>query len=166
MSLKLYLVRHAKSSWKESELSDHDRPLNKRGIRDAPLMAKILRKKKITPDLIMSSTAVRALEFAKIIAEEADYKVKKIIATKKLYMADASDMLEMIKAIDDKNKTVFIVSHNPEITYFANSLTNYGVDNIPTSGVFGIEFNTDNWNEADFGKGIFKSFDYPKKYYT
>ncbi len=85
---KLYLIRHAKSSWDYPGLNDHERPLNKRGERDAPFMAKILKEKKVKPDLILSSTAVRALEFAKKIADELDYK-KKIFSRQKIYIMRA-----------------------------------------------------------------------------
>lgn len=161
----MYLIRHAKSSWKDPGLDDHQRPLNKRGENDAPLMAKILKKKNIKPDLILSSTAVRAFEFAKILADEFDYKKKNIEATNNLYMADEKDMLEIVRNVDDKNETVFLIGHNPDLTYFANSLCNYNLDNIPTSGIFGVEFDVESWKDIDFGKGKFLLFEYPKKYY-
>jgi len=161
----LYLIRHAKSSWDDPSLRDHDRPLNKRGKRDAPLMANVLKKKGIKPDLIYSSTAERALEFAKVIAEILDFKKKKIVSTKDLYMADVKEMLGILRSVEDSAKTVFMVSHNPYITEFANSLCNYNLDNIPTSGVFCIEFDVKKWKDIDLGKGKFVSFDYPKKYY-
>ncbi|HMS34361.1 MAG TPA: histidine phosphatase family protein [Ignavibacteria bacterium] len=165
MKKTLYLIRHAKSSWDDTSLRDHDRPLNKRGKRDAPFMAKVLRKNGVKPDLIISSTAVRALDFAKMIAEELNYSKKEINATKELYMADEKQMLEILRSADDSFKTVFIVGHNPYITEFANSLCNHNLDNIPTSGIFCVEFDAKKWKEIDFGKGKFVSFDYPKKYY-
>lgn len=165
MKKLLYLIRHAKSSWDDPSLRDHDRPLNKRGKRDAPLMANVLKKKGIKPDLIYSSTAERALEFAKVIAEILDFKKKKIVSTKDLYMADVKEMLGILRSVEDSAKTVFMVSHNPYITEFANSLCNYNLDNIPTSGVFCIEFDVKKWKDIDLGKGKFVSFDYPKKYY-
>jgi len=161
----LYLIRHAKSSWDDPSLRDHDRPLNKRGKRDAPLMANVLKKKGIKPDVIYSSTAVRALEFSKVIAETLDFKKKNINATKELYMADVKEMLGILRSVDNSAETVFMVSHNPYITEFANSLCNYNLDNIPTSGVFCVEFDEKKWKDIDLGKGKFVSFDYPKKYY-
>ena len=128
-------------------------------------MANVLKKKGIKPDLIYSSTAERALEFAKVIAEILDFKKKKIAATKDLYMADVKEMLGILRSVEDSAKTVFMVSHNPYITEFANSLCNYNLDNIPTSGVFCIEFDVKKWKDIDLGKGKFVSFDYPKKYY-
>lgn len=127
-------------------------------------MAKLLNKKGIRPDLILSSSAVRAYEFAKVIAEEADYKIKNIQVTKDLYMADDEDMLKILRKVDDKYKKVFLIGHNPEITYFANSLSNHNIDNIPTSGVFCISFDIEKWKDINYGKGKFLLFDYPKKF--
>ena len=94
-----------------------------------------------------------------------DFKKKKIVSTKDLYMADVKEMLGILRSVEDSAKTVFMVSHNPYITEFANSLCNYNLDNIPTSGVFCIEFDVKKWKDIDLGKGKFVSFDYPKKYY-
>lgn len=128
-------------------------------------MANVLKKKGIKPDVIYSSTAVRALEFSKVIAETLDFKKKNINATKELYMADVKEMLGILRSVDNSAETVFMVSHNPYITEFANSLCNYNLDNIPTSGVFCIEFDVKKWKDINLGKGKFVSFDYPKKYY-
>jgi phosphohistidine phosphatase len=164
MKKTLYLIRHAKSSWDDPSLRDHDRPLNKRGKRDAPFMAKVLKEEGVKPDIILSSTAVRALEFSKILADELNYKKKKIAASRDIYMASERDLLKILREVDDSNKVVFLVGHNPDLTNYANSLCNYNIDNIPTSGVFRIDFDTDKWKDIDFGKGEFVSFDYPKKH--
>ena len=84
---RLYLVRHAKSSWKDPDLDDFDRPLNKRGKRDAPLMGQKLRQADVRPDLIVSSPAKRAAKTAKIMAGQIEYPVKKIIWDESLYAA-------------------------------------------------------------------------------
>lgn len=162
---RLYLIRHAKSSWKDPGLSDHDRPFNSRGERDAPLMAKLLKRNEIYPDLIISSTAARANEFAKIIAEELGYKKKDILSTKNLYMADEREMLQILREVKDRSKIVFMIGHNPDLTNFANTLSKHNIDNIPTSGIFAIEFDIDSWIDVNPGKGKFVSFDYPKKYF-
>jgi phosphohistidine phosphatase len=166
LTKNLFLIRHAKSSWEYPELRDHDRPLNKRGKRDAPLMAKVLKKEKIKPDLILSSSAVRAFEFAKVIADELGYKKNKIEVREELYMASENDLLKTVKSISDSCEIVFLVGHNPEITNFANSLSDYKTENIPTSGIFIIGFEIEKWSEVDFGKGKFIAFEYPKKYYN
>lgn len=128
-------------------------------------MAKLLRKKKVFPDLILSSTAVRAYEYAKILAKELSYQKSNIIATKDLYMADEDDLLSTIQAIKDKIEIVFLVGHNPDITNFANSLSDDHIDNIPTSGIFSVEFDVDKWENVKPGKGRFVSFEFPKKYF-
>lgn len=127
-------------------------------------MANVLKEKGITPDLIMSSSAVRAIEFAKIIAKELSYKVKDIYKSNELYLASEYELLRVVKETDDAYETVFLVSHNPGITYFANLLCNYNLDNIPTSGIFGIQFNENSWKDVKFGNGEFLMFEYPKKH--
>lgn len=127
-------------------------------------MAEILKKKNVKPDLILSSTATRALEFARIIADKLDYKKKNITSCKDLYLAGENEMLKIIQNINDANETVFMVGHNPDITNLANSLCDYKLDNIPTSGIFCVEFDLDSWKNVNYSKGIFASFDFPKKY--
>lgn len=128
-------------------------------------MAKVLSDKIVYPDLIISSTAVRAFEFALILAKHFDYKKKNIFSTKDLYLADADEMLRVAREIGDEYKSVFLVSHNPGITYFANSLCSCNIDNIPTSGIAAVKFDMDKWKDVAFGKGEFDFFEYPRKYY-
>lgn len=98
----LLLIRHAKSSWKDTRLDDHDRTLNKRGEHDAPFMATVLKKKHITTDLIITSTATRALLTAKIFAKELGYKKDHIIQDKGLYLAELEELIEIVKQLPDK----------------------------------------------------------------
>lgn len=128
-------------------------------------MANVLYKKNIFPDLILSSTAVRAFELAKILAKVFDYKSKHIISERDLYLAAPDEMLKVVRQIDDKNKTVFLVSHNPGITSFANELCGCGIDNIPTTGVVSIKFDISSWKQTEYGKGQFEFFDYPRNHY-
>lgn len=164
MSKTLYLIRHAKSSWDDPSLKDHDRPLNKRGKKDAPFMANILKEKNIIPDLIISSTAERAIEFSKVLAEVLDYKKGNIVSERDMYLAGESEMLAILNNVDNNIETLFMVGHNPYITSFAVRLSGHSIDNIPTSGIVGIKFEIDKWKNAEIGKGEFISFDYPKKY--
>ncbi|HRA98902.1 MAG TPA: histidine phosphatase family protein [Ignavibacteria bacterium] len=155
-------MRHAKSSWKFPELDDHDRPLNKRGKRDAPLMADILKEKKIIPDLILSSTAVRALKYAEILADKLDYGKKNIKASRDYYFADLNEIIKIIRSVSNNYNNVFFIGHNPEITYLANFLSGKDVNNIPTSGVFGLKYDINDWSELDENNGKFNLFYYPK----
>ncbi|NIS80425.1 MAG: histidine phosphatase family protein [Anaerolineales bacterium] len=161
---RLYLVRHSKSSWKNPGLTDFDRPLNKRGKRDAPFMGALLMERGVFPDIILSSPAKRALRSAKIIAEEIEYPLEEIVTLPELYMASAHELLDLIRYLDDVYAEVMLFGHNPGFTDLANFLTEYDVDNIPTSGVFCVDFDVLSWGEVSEGSGKVAFFDYPKKF--
>jgi phosphohistidine phosphatase len=127
-------------------------------------MANILSEKNINPDIIISSDAVRAKEFAFVIASVLGYSSEDILFSRDLYLANEFEMLKTVKEVNDEKETVFLVSHNPGITYFANLLCNYNLENLPTSGIFGIEFDLKSWKETAFGNGQFLMFEFPKKY--
>lgn len=159
----LYLVRHAKSSWKDSSLDDAKRPLNKRGERDAPEMGKRLARAGIRPDLITSSPAVRALTTAQKIAEELGIKKSEIDVNEDVYTFNAEGLLEAIRGLDDKLNTVMLVGHNPAATILLNELAGEDIDNVPTCGVAQLELNTESWAQVKRGGAELVSFDYPKK---
>ena len=156
------LVRHAKSSWDSTSVTDFDRPLNERGKNDAPKMARRLKDKDIDIDLFISSPATRAKKTAKIFARELGKKGKNIIYVSSLYNAIPKDFFEVIQGIDDKYKTIAIFSHNPGITEFANMLTTNIVDNMPTSSVYAVKVPVKKWIEFKDAKKDFWFFDYPK----
>jgi len=160
---KLYLVRHAKSSWENSALRDKERPLNKRGKNDAPLMGKILSENSIKPDQIISSEAVRAKKTAFAIAKKIDYPKEKIILTDDIYEASTFELLSMIKHFDKDCNSVMLFGHNPALTDLFNYLTKHYIDNIPTCGVTGIEFENE-WARIEEESGKFLFFLYPKMY--
>lgn len=160
----IILIRHAKSSWKFPELKDIDRPLNERGLNDAPIMGKVLKDLEMIPDLIISSPAVRAMSTAKMMANELNYLEQQIATSPKLYLEPESKLLKVIKKTDDKFNTLFIIGHNPGLTDLANDLAGTSIDNIPTAGVFGIQFENDTWSEIKKGKGKNIFFEVPKKY--
>src|SRR5438067_1115936 len=135
---KLILVRHAKSSWKDTKMDDRDRTLNKRGERDAPHMATVVKKRKINADLMAASTAVRAIATAKEFAKKLDYPKDKILREDALYLAETDDLLKYVKNISEDKETVFLFGHNPGITALANYLTGGDIDNIPTCGICAI----------------------------
>jgi len=161
---RLYLVRHAKSSWKYNDLTDFERPLNGRGKRNAPFMGSRLNHYKVRPDLMISSPAARAHTTAKIIANEIDYPIEKIVTEKLLYIAGVSTILSVINSIDNVNNDVMLFGHNPGFTSLAEYLADYQIDNIPTCGIFCIEFEADSWLEISGGLGSLIFFDYPKKH--
>jgi phosphohistidine phosphatase len=165
MPKEILLVRHAKSSWKETHLSDHDRPLNKRGIHDAPLMAKVVKSSGFNPDIILSSTAVRAKSTAEAFAEEFGLRKKKFVLLEELYMAGDDDFFDVLHSLDEDVRSVMIFSHNPGITEFANLLCNTDIANIPTCGIFRAMISHAKWKDVKPGTGKFISFDFPKNHY-
>ncbi len=158
----LLLVRHAKSDWGNPGLDDIDRPLNERGKRDAPVMARRLRDKKIKIDLFVSSPAKRAARTAKFFAEEFGAKKKQLVYKEELYLAPPSVFYEVVQGLDDDADTAALFSHNEGITEFANQLTPARIDNIPTCGVFALTIETDSWKGFREAKKEFAFFDYPK----
>jgi phosphohistidine phosphatase len=160
----LTIVRHAKSSWKYPELADFDRPLNKRGKNDAPITGSRLKGYKVSPDLIITSPANRAITTAKIIAKEVGYPKKDVIADERIYMADTEDILAVLRQVNSSYKDVLIVGHNPTLTDLANDLSGEDIDNIPTCGVARIELDIKSWNDLAPQKGALVLFDYPKKH--
>lgn len=162
MPKTLYLVRHAKSSWKNPGLADSQRPLNKRGKHDAPLMGKTLRGRKEIPELLISSPAKRAISTAKHFAKELNYNKEKIEIKEILYMASSTDFYNVIEKCGNSLKSIMLFSHNPGITDFANLISGYDIENIPTSGTVRIDFDTDSWKGIKNKKGEIKFFISPK----
>ncbi len=160
---KLYLMRHAKSSWKDKNLEDIKRPLNKRGKKDAPLMGKVLKKREISPDVIISSSAKRAYKTAKAVAKELGYPKEEIIKDKRLYLINFGEFLDYIKNLDDKYQSVLIIGHNPGISDLFSYITGKE-SQMPTAAVGGVEFNINSWKEIEKGEINVLFFDYPKKF--
>ena len=158
----LLLIRHAKSSWDNSVLSDIERPLNKRGKEDAPVMAKRIRDKKIKIDAFISSPAKRAQKTARIFMKELDKKEKNLTLPPSLYEASTNDFYTTIENLDDKNDTIALFSHNPGITDFINSLDCSPVYNMPTCAVYALKIKTKHWKEFKDTEKEFLFFDYPK----
>lgn len=156
------LVRHAKSSWENFSVKDEERPLNDRGKRNAPEMAKKLRKKKIAIDVILSSPAKRALTTAQYFAEEYGIKKSRIFVLPELYMAGRDAFLKAIRAVPAEAESVALFSHNNGITEFANLLCETHIDNMPTCGVFAVKCPITEWSGFDVGNNEFYFFDSPK----
>ena len=134
------------------ELSDHDRPLLDIGISKTQKIAEFLCLKKIFPDLIISSSAVRAIDTAKIIASKLGYRDDKIEIRKTLYHAIDDDIFDELFSIDNQANCVMIFGHNPGFTYFANHFVRPMIENLPTSGVVSIDFLTDSWESIPNSK--------------
>jgi phosphohistidine phosphatase len=159
----LTLLRHAKSSWKNPGLIDHDRPLNKRGKRDVPLMGERIQMAGIRPSLILSSTAVRAWRTAKGIAKEISYPREFLQREQRLYHAGVNRILDVLAQQDDAFNSIMIVGHNPGLTDFANYLVPDVTSNIPTCGFVSVTIDAEDWNLKGDHKVELAAYDYPKK---
>ena len=158
----LTLVRHAKSSWKDNALSDHDRPLNKRGERDAPDMGQRVADAGIRPSLILSSTANRALTTAKVFAAQLSYPLEFLQREKALYLASVDDMLDVLVAQDNGFNSIMLFAHNPGMTDFANYLVPGLTSNLPTAGVVCVNLECDEWSLYERPKTELVLYDFPK----
>lgn len=156
----LFLVRHAKSSWKSPVLSDHDRPLNSRGQLDAPLMATWLKDRGLVPDSILSSTALRALETARIFAATLD-KNEHLQLERLLYTANVQGMWRVIESLENQLDTVLLVGHNPALFEFVRQFAP-SLEKLPTCAIVGIAFETTDWSLASANKARIVLYEYPK----
>ena len=162
---RLTLVRHAKSDWSLPGQNDWDRPLNKRGQRDAPEMARRLRSRRLKPDLILSSPAVRAVTTASVMARELKVPAARVVQDERLYLAGPADLLAVVRELGGEANHVMVFGHNPGMTEFANRLSaGDQIDNLPTCGVFTAEFDVQDWSGLDWGGGQEAEFDYPKNH--
>ena len=158
----LTLVRHAKSSWKDTSLADRDRPLNRRGQRDAPEMGRRIVKAGIRPSLIVSSPAVRAWTTAKIIAKEIGYPLEFLQRENALYLGSVDDILDVIVAQDTGFNSLMLFGHNPGFTDFANYLVPGLTNNVPTAGVVSVNIDQEDWNLFERPATELFVYDYPK----
>ena len=158
---QLVICRHAKSAWDDPFLSDRDRPLAPRGLRDAPEMALRLKKRGIHPDLIVTSDAQRALQTARITADVLGMDSNRILINSLLYHATPKTLLHQLKSTGPTVATLLIFGHNPGmndlIDFFGNS-----IDNLPTCGQYGVQFDIKNWEEVRAENAGFWFFDFPK----
>jgi phosphohistidine phosphatase len=158
----LLLVRHAKSSWDDAATPDKDRPLSNRGKRDAPKMGERLAKRGVKPELILSSPARRALDTAKIIAKELDYKLGRVVVDDRLYAVDADELLRVIGRLDDELECVMLFGHNPELTELAHRLSSK-ITHMPTCAVAEFTFEAKLWSSIGKDDPKWAALCYPKQ---
>jgi phosphohistidine phosphatase len=160
----LVLIRHAKSSWKDDNTSDFDRPLNHRGKTDAPMMGKVLRQRQVIPDRYLVSPANRAVTTAQYLTAAMGVREDVVVTDHSLYLAEPQSILDVIATKGGSAKTLFVTGHNPGFTELANSISQARIDNVPTCGIFAVAFDISAWNAIAGQQGRFLFFDYPKNH--
>lgn len=141
----LLLMRHAKSSWKDDNLEDHERPLKKRGRKDAKRIAKVIHKNDLVPDLILSSSAVRSRETVDIIVKTLDYE-NKVEFSDELYMGEPQDFIEALCNLSQDLDTVMIVGHNPGLEAYLQIIDGE-IESVPTAGLGYLVLAIDDWKK-------------------
>jgi phosphohistidine phosphatase len=147
MKKSLLLLRHAKSSWKNPELADHDRPLKKRGKRDAPRMGRLIVQEGIVPDLILSSSATRARETAAAVADACD-KTREVALSRELYLAGPEDCVRLLREVPDGNDRLMVVGHNPVLEELLEALTG-AREILPTAALALVELPIERWGQLE-----------------
>ncbi|PID70936.1 MAG: histidine phosphatase family protein [Flavobacteriales bacterium] len=153
----LFIVRHAKSSWKY-DVEDIDRPLKERGINDAYLISKVLKKEIERPHKFISSCANRALHTAMIFAYTFNYPLANVRISKSLYSFSDGYLIKTVKALDDGFESVIIFSHDHGINTFVNKFGSKPITHVPTCGVIGLKFDIKHWKNIKNGKTILVEF--------
>ncbi|MDF7826642.1 histidine phosphatase family protein [Pontiellaceae bacterium B12227] len=158
MPKTLYLVRHAKSDWNTGE-SDFERPLNKRGQRDAPEMGQRIKDAGSLPEQILCSPARRAVQ----TLESLDLGIKAVLFKEKIYEASTGDLLDLVQSLDDSCGSAMLIGHNPAMTWLATLLSGVRIEGMPTCSILTIRLDSDHWKSAGACPATLLHFDYPKK---
>jgi phosphohistidine phosphatase len=157
---KIYFVRHAKSSWDQEELADEERPLNQRGLNDAPKMSEYISEKIEKPDILITSSALRTHETAKIFSialNQANIKIESL-----LYNASEVEWFSYLKNLNEDYSSIMMFGHNPAITSIVNILSDSNIMNMPTCAVASVSFKMNHWKEILDTDGMLEFFHYPK----
>jgi phosphohistidine phosphatase len=153
----LTIIRHAKSSW-EYQVTDFERPLKNRGIKDAQLISNYVKNKILIPDLILCSDSKRTRSTAQIFIKNLDLKNIDMKFDNDLYVFSLRNLLQKIKNCDDSVNNLMLFGHNHAITDFTNTFGSIHFDNVPTCGLIQIRFNIDYWKNLNKGETIFSIF--------
>jgi phosphohistidine phosphatase len=159
----LLIMRHGKSSWDDPLLNDFDRPLLKKGQLRTQMIAEFMAEQQLSPELIISSPAVRAYETAVIVADAFGYSTDTISMNSDLYFVDTDKYSEAVYGVSDEINTLMIVGHNPMITEFCNMFLAETIDNLPTSGLCAVRLDTGSWTEIHSCKSTVSHLMFPKK---
>ena len=157
-------VRHAKSNWDHPGLSDFDRPLDTRGLHDAPMMALKMHELGLVPDYIITSAANRARSTAEFFKKEFRLADQQVQVTKALYEASAETVYEVLRGAPDTARFVYVFGHNPTFTWVANSIAGVHIDDVPTCGIVHAQLMINSWKKFKPEHAAFIGFHYPKQF--
>lgn len=157
------LVRHAKAGRDDSALRDFDRPLNARGEKQAPWIARGLKDSGVRPDVIISSPAKRALATAEILAKGIRYPREKVVTMRAIYGSGAPAILKVIKNIGWDHDGAVVVGHNPSLSDLMNYLSRCEMRELPTAGIVCLRFDVASWKKIARGKGEVLFYGAPAK---
>jgi phosphohistidine phosphatase len=158
---RLYVLRHAKSSWDDASLADYDRPLNERGLETAPFMGRLMRERGYLPDAVLSSPAKRARETARLASEAAGINLQ-ILFDERIYEASPQTLVKVLSAVDDKAGSAMVVGHNPGMEGLIRLLAGETAA-IPTAALAVIDLDIENWSKIDHMSGTLVEVLRPKE---
>ncbi len=163
----LYLIRHAKSDWKSPVLGDIMRTLSKKGLRDLETIGSYMALRKIMPDTILSSCALRAQLTADGLAEKIGYQ-EDISYMDELYLTKSTIVLNVLAAQEESLDSIFLVGHNPALSELVNQFTKEHFSKFPTLGIMALKLDIDTWKDiSEVSNAKIEFFIFPKqfKYY-
>ncbi len=158
----IFLIRHAKSSWDNQQIEDHERTLNKRGLSDAPRMGEKLNMLYPAPEKIICSTAIRAKETASLMKDRW-FPLVKIDYTRQLYEAPTSGILTLIQSIPTQINSIALFFHNPTVTHLASVLGSISIMEMPTCSAVILTSEQEDWQSIEVGSCKLVDFEYPNK---
>ena len=160
----IYFCRHAKSSWDDPRMRDFDRPLNDRGLHNAPMMARKFSEKNEPVDLLITSPAVRALSTARYFARELGMPEESLVKEPMIYEASVATLLKLINVLPSDQGSVLFFGHNPGFTEIIEYLSGDAIGNLPTCGMARIDVDVDDWMAVSRGNGRLVWRDHPKRH--
>ena len=156
---EFYLIRHAKSDWNDPDLTDFERPLNQKGLKDAPFMAEKLAYLNFNPELIVCSPSKRTTTTSELISKKTA-----TLYVSSIYEASLEDLIHLMNMLPSEHSSIAIIGHNPSIINLSNYLTGDIIDHMPSCSIIKIELAIDEWNEVTQGIGTKKYFIHPKAF--
>ena len=158
---KIFVLRHSKSSWKDSSLGDFHRPLNSRGKTDAPMISSYLSTRIDMIDFLHCSSAIRTYDTSKYFIERINFV--NIEYDESLYHSSSLEIMNNIKYYDEQYNSAMIIAHNPGLTNFVNQITNIMLDNLPTTGLVEINFDCEKWADISQENSTVIDIKFPKQ---